>query len=147
MNIRPILFLALIATFSFNSMEQISTPEKGSVWIYKHSNLSSRGPVLSTCERDSVVGGKNALIVSEKLYDVYKYSGEPEPGLVIRTLTGKILATEDSVIYYYHNSQYDTLINFGADIGDSWKNGYSRDIITANVLGKGKDSVLGTFWI
>ena len=122
---------------------QISTPEKGSVWVYKYRNIGSRGPIYATYERDTFLGGKDALVIEEKLYDTYTYSGRPD--IVIRTLTGKRLAIEDSVVYYYHNSQYDTLINFGADIGDSWENGYSRDITTAIVLGKGKDSVLGSF--
>jgi hypothetical protein len=143
MNLRSLLFTVLVSVFSLNVNAQIATPEKGSKWVYDYGNIGSRGPVLATYERDSIIDGKKSLIISERLYDVYTNPGKPE--LVIRKLTGKTLAIEDSVVYYYHNSQYDTLINFGADIGDSWKNGYSRDTITANVLGKGKDSVLGSF--
>ena len=126
-----------------NIFGQISKPEKGSKWVYEYRNIGSRGPVLSTYDRDSTVGGKNGMVISEKLYDVYTDSGKLN--LEIRTLTGKILYIEDSVVYYFSNSQYDTLINFGAAVGEGWTNDAFEDLITVNVLGKGADSLLGAF--
>lgn len=111
--------------------------------MYDYRNVASHGPVLSTYHRDSTVGGKNGMLISEKLYDVYTDLGKLN--LEIRTLTGKILYIEDSVVYYFSNSQYDTLINFGAAVGEVWTNDAFEDLITVNVLGKGADSLLGAF--
>jgi len=134
---------SLFVLFNTFAFAQISKPEKGSVWVYEYRNIGSRGPVLSTYDRDSTVGGKNGMVISEKLYDVYTDPGRLN--LVIRTLTGKILYIEDSVVYYFSDSQYDTLINFGAAVGEGWTNDAFEDLITVNVLGKGADSLLGSF--
>ena len=78
MKLRLSLFAVFIVALFLNASAQISTPEKGSVWVYKYGNIRSRGPVFSTYKRDSMIGGRSAIVLDETFYDTYRDPGKPD---------------------------------------------------------------------
>lgn len=144
MNLRPLLFTVLIAVFSFNVDAQIATPEKGSTWVYDYVNAGSRGPKIATYERDSVLQGKSALVLDETFYE------QADPRKQVYNYVGNIISIEDSLVMYYNFDKWDTLYDFGADLGDDWNYYFSlsdRDTLKAEVIKKGEDPNLGAFLI
>lgn len=145
MNLRPLLFTVLIAVFSLNANAQIATPEKGTTWIYDYGNIGSRGPVLAYCDRDTMIDGKSAIVLDETFYDTYRDPGKPEIDTIKRL--GSILYIEDSTVFYWNTNQFDTLYDFGADIGEEWTYYFSgrQDTLRVIVQGNGVNSDLGAF--
>lgn len=99
MYMRPILFIAFIAMFSLNVNAQISTPEKGTVWIYEYTNVSICGPIQAIYERDTVLAGKSAMVFNETLYNICNH---PNDDKLIDTINwgSNIIAIEDSLVWY-----------------------------------------------
>ncbi|MFB1003956.1 MAG: hypothetical protein QMC70_07460 [Bacteroidia bacterium] len=145
MKLRLSLFAVFIFALFLNASAQISTPEKGSIWIYKYGNIGSRGPVFSIYKRDSTIGGRSAIVLDETFYDTYRDPGKPDIDTISRL--GSILCLKDSTVFYWNINQFDTLYDFGAEIGAEWTYYFAgrEDTLKAFVLGKGVDSNLGAF--
>jgi len=139
------LLLALAPFFTISANAQVATPEKGSVWIYKYGNIGSRGPVLANYDRDTMIDGKSAIVLDETFYDTYRDPGKPEIDTIKRL--GSILYIEDSTVFYWNTNQFDTLYDFGAEIGEEWTYYFSgrQDTIRVIVQGKGVNNDLGAF--
>jgi hypothetical protein len=121
---------------------QIETPEKGSKWVYNYVNAGSRGPIIASYDRDSILGGKSARVIDESFYE------QADPRKQVYNYIGNILAIEDSIVWYWNDNQWDTLYHFGAEIGDSWNYYFDfsgEDTLKATVLNKGSDPNRGVF--
>jgi len=134
----------LIIILSTPCYAQISTPEKGSKWVYHHSNIASFGPLFSTYKRDTLIGDKSAIVLDETFYDVYRDPGKPN--IDSFSDVGNIIFIEDSVVQYLNNGKFETLYDFGAEVGAKWEYYFAgKDTLIAYVVGKGQDDNLGAF--
>ena len=134
--------LAITLVFSMGANAQIKAPEKGSVWVYDYANVSACGPIKSVYERDTLLAGKNAMIFEETLYNKCTH---PQDNKSIDTIGwgANIIAIEDSLVWYWQGVKFDTLINFGAEVGDQWMYSNSADSMLCEVEGVVSDANLG----
>lgn len=142
MTLRLLLFTVLTSVFSVNVNAQIAIPKKGSVWIYDYVNAGSRGPKISSYDRDTMLGGKPALVLDGTFYEL------ANPRMETFNYAGCMVTIDDSLVSYWNDNQWDTLYYFGAEVGDSWKYYFvfsGEDTLNATVLDKGIDQNLGMF--
>lgn len=126
---------------------QISMPEKGTTWIYDYSNVSACGPIHSVYDRDTFLAGKKAIVQKQTLYNICTH---PYDNKAIDTLSwlSNIFAIEDSVVWYWNENRFDTLINFGARVGDKWNYTFHEDdTLKTTVVSRGKSQDLGTYLV
>jgi hypothetical protein len=144
-----ILFSSLTILLSFGVNAQISKPEKGTIWVYDYSNVSACGPIKAVYDRDTVLAGKSAMVFNETFYNRCTNPNDNKP---IDTLNwgSNIIAIEDSLVWYWNNEEWDTLYNFGAEVGEGWNYYFyfsTKDTVVSRVLEKGTDSDLGVYMI
>ena len=138
------LLLTVVLFFTLGLNAQVVTPEKGSKWVYNYVNASSRGPKIATYERDSILQGKSALVFDETFYE------QANPRKQVYNYVGNIISIEDSLVMYFNIDKWDTLYNFGADVGDNWNYYFvlsDRDTLKVEVIKKGEEPNLGAFLI
>jgi hypothetical protein len=144
MNIWRFSALSLFVLFYTFAWAQISKPEKGSKWVYDYSNAGSFGPKMASYDRDSLLEGKLAMVLDETFYEL------ANPQKQIYYYVGNIVAIEDSLVWYWNNEEWDTLYDFGAEVGEGWNYYFyfsTKDTVVSRVLEKGTDSDLGVYMI
>lgn len=140
---RHLFCFAAIAIFCISNA-QVKTPTKGSTWIYDYVNIGSCGPLVAEHTKDTFLSNKNAMVFEETLYNVCLFGNAG--GVDTLKGEGNIIAIEDSMVFYWNQERFDTLINFAANIGDKWIYAYdAKDTLIAAVFGKGTDTRLGIY--
>lgn len=128
-----ILFFSLGISFGWSQAEL--WPKKNANWHYFKYSLGIETYLNYSIDRDTIIQGKNCQIYTkfEKHID-YTNNYEYEKNEHI----GKIISLEDSVLYHYNISsyQFDTIIDFKANMGDSW-----RGFLTSSCPNNQQDSI------
>lgn len=135
---------AILFLFSAGVNAQTKTPEKGSAWIYDYQNVGSFGLISCTYERDSLIQGKVAIVMDATFYE------PANPTSKDRTYIDNIILIEDSTVFYWNMGRFDTLHDFGAEVGDGWSYFYysmGLDTTRIEVIEKGVSQDLGAYFI
>tara|TARA_B110000238_G_scaffold75933_1_gene83641 strand:- start:159 stop:1064 length:906 start_codon:yes stop_codon:yes gene_type:complete len=136
------LAFSLFVLFHTLAFAQIAIPEKGTIWVYDYSNVSACGPIKAVYDRDTVLAGKSAMVFNETFYNICTHTNDNKP---IDTLNwgSNIIAIEDSLVWYWQDEKFDTLMDFGASVGDKWTYSNSVDSMLCEVEGVIADANLG----
>jgi len=121
---KNVLFLALCLLRGVVMAQNELWPTANAEWHYGISSMSTNGFVKIKIDRDTVIDGKNCQIYTRE----YKWKNTSIPIYADSVFQGTndpwfILSLEDSVLYAFnkYRSQFDTLLNFKAEIGDRWQ--------------------------
>lgn len=119
-----ILNLCFVLLFVNNSLTQSELwPTSQADWYYTYSDGSTfYGYARSSIDRDTTIQGKNCQIYSQLIQT--KNTGLPSPNLITTTNSKQfVLHLEDSLLSIYNEqtSEFDTVMNFKAQVGDSWQ--------------------------
>jgi len=110
------LLLLIILTILFSGIKSQTWAPSGASWHYEFNQMFSYGYIKVEYVGDTTVQGKNCKILQKTAY-AYSY-----PGTYDTTVIGKEYTyLENDVVYYFNHGQFDTLYNFNAQFGASWK--------------------------
>lgn len=126
-------------------------PTNEAEWYYSYGDLYTSGYAHYKIERDTIIDSRNYQIYSQQLEWVI--NGIPSPTIQSSYINKYyIIASEDSVVFYYDepSGEIDTLINFKAEIGETWRNPLRKgdcidpsEIMTTEVINKQIETVNG----
>lgn len=118
MKIFRLLFLVLIILpLLANSQTWI---QKGSIWHYDYWNLGEVGFYKLNYDRDTMIEGHNCQIITDT---IYKFYGSPNNTVIYAGKSSNNLEytyNKGDSIFFYRDSTFYLLYDFGANIGDSW---------------------------
>ncbi|HLU86514.1 MAG TPA: T9SS type A sorting domain-containing protein [Taishania sp.] len=124
-----LFILFLIGTSKITYSQAPLWPTENAKWYYYKFIYTADIYVHYSIDRDTIIQNKNCQIYKryEKMTQ-YMSNSESES----TDYSARILSIEDSVLYRYNKitSEFDTIVNFKANIGDSWRgylNSYYAD--------------------
>lgn len=94
--------------------------QKGSMWHYDYWNLGSVGFYKLNYDRDTLIEGHKCQIITDTVYIFYGFQNN------IVIFAGKsrnnleYTYNQGDSVFFYRDSTFYLLYNFGANIGDSW---------------------------
>lgn len=124
-----VFILALGISYSADSQTPL-WPTSEAEWYYTNSDdMLFFGFSHYEIERDTIVLGKNSQVYSRESKTLFT-------GLPVDTVyhytegIHHIISLEDSVLFSYNfdNNEFDTLINFNANVGDVWRSYYTNEM-------------------
>lgn len=127
--ILSIIVLILTVNVSYGQVEL--WPKENASWYYFKYTFGIETYVNYSIDRDTIIQGKNCQVYT-KYKKVIDYLSNYE--FENTESVGKIICLEDSVLYNYDFSidQFDTIINFNANIGDTWSGFLTSPCFNAN---------------
>lgn len=148
-----VLILALGVSYSAESQTPL-WPTADAEWYYTNGDDAYfHGYSHYKIERDTVVLGKNSQIYSRESKTLF--TGLPFD-TIYESFWDKfyIISLEDSLLQVYNHdiNEFDTIINFKAEIGDTWRTYYwysncrpdqGTDCFQTRVLNKGTENING----
>ena len=114
---KKLIFFLLLISITTSITSQTWAPS-GATWNFSFNEMFSFGYVKIEYVKDTIIQSKCSKILKKTQYG-YSY-----PGVYDTINSGKEYTYLDSVkniIYRYFNNHFDTLYNFNAKIGDTWK--------------------------
>jgi hypothetical protein len=133
--------ILLSLAYSKNTCGQITTPQIGTEWVYDCSNVMTGGPLVAVYTKDTFIEGNSAMLFEQTLYNVFTMDNS------IDTIkwNPNMIYVEDSLVFYWNESEFDTLINFTSKVNDVWHYPLDRDTLFATVINIGNHAKLGRF--
>ena len=107
----PILFLT---SFAVNSQTWC---DPGANWKYSFFNFGSEGYTEIQYVGDTVINGQSAHILDKHLHAYNHWIGQSE----VYDLGMEYTYENNGVVYLWYENNWDTLYNFNASVGESWR--------------------------
>lgn len=128
-NIQVGLIKFLISILIFTSSDSLLSqmplwPSSDAEWHYSITNhMSWEGYSLIKIERDTLLDGNDSQIYSRTIKGITQINPNSYDTITLNEGISLITSLKDSVLltYNFNNLIFDTIIDFKANVGDSWK--------------------------
>ncbi len=117
---KKIHFLLLVLFTIHTTANSQSWIQKGSTWHYDFWNLGTVGFYKLNYDKDTVIQGHNCQIITDSIYLFYYYQNNNVIYANTTATQNEYTYNSGDSVFYYNDSTFYLLYDFGANIGDSW---------------------------
>ncbi len=125
---KKILLITSVTFFYFSFLSQNVWIDQNARWYYNYTNIAEKGYVEWNYNTNQNVLGKTCQKIDGKRY-VYRETGPGSGYVYFHTdvLPSHYTYVNGDTVFHYSNGNFYTLLNFGANVGDSWITDISND--------------------